>query len=130
MPGLMYKDSIDYIKEYLDEYTLAEEFSSKGDLFVGDIKLGNKTYKVGGVFFDTTPNLIANNILKNYNIDILLLYHNVKKIVIFRKSEKVDIDLGKLAKQLSYGGGKPDVAGCVVNDKIISITKLLDKYVR
>ena len=130
MPGLMYKDSIDYIKEYLDEYTLADEFANKGDLFVGDVKLGEKIYKVGGVFFDTSPNLIANNILKNYDIDILLLYHSVKKIVIFRKSENIDIDLSKLAKQLSYGGGKPDIAGCVVNNRIVGITKLLNKYVR
>ena len=42
-----------------------------------------------------------------------------------RKNKNCGIDLGKLAKQLSSGGGTSDVAGCILNDTIINITKLL-----
>lgn len=120
------KEAINLIKKYLDEYTLLEEYSFNGDIFHEIIKLGEKEYNIGGVFFQENPNLLANYVFKNYsNIDILLLINPKDKIVILRKSIKCDIDLGKLAKQLSTGGGKNKIAGCLLNDKILNLTKLL-----
>ena len=109
------RDSVIYIKKYIDEYSSVKEFVSIDKIFSENIKLGDKDYEVGGVFFNDNPNLIANYIFDNYDI----------KIDILRKNKKVDIDLSKLAKQLSKGGGKTYIAGCILNDKIINLTKLL-----
>ena len=121
------REAINLIKKYLDEYNLLEEYSFTGDIFYEKIKLGDKNYGVAGVFFHENPNLLANYIFKNYNkvVDIVLLINLKNKIVILRKNKDCDIDLGKLAKQLSTGGGKNEVAGCLLNDKILNLTKLL-----
>jgi hypothetical protein len=122
------KEAINLIKRYLDEYNLLEEYTFNGDIFHENIKLGGTIYGVAGVFFEDNPNLLANYILKEYNtvVDIVLLIDLKNKIVILRKAKNCDMDLGKLAKQLSTGGGKDEVAGCLLNDKILNLTKLLN----
>jgi hypothetical protein len=120
------KDSILLIKKYIDEYNLQEQFSFNGDIFYEKIKLGEKVYGVAGIFFKDNPNLIANHIFENNNlVDILMLINMEDNIVIFRKFKNVEIDLSKLAKQLSKGGGSSDIAGCIFNDKILNLTKIL-----
>ena len=125
------REAINLIKKYLDEYNLLEEFSFIGDIFYEKIKLGDKDYGVVGAFFDENPNLLANYIFKNHNkvVDIILLINLENKIVILRKNKDCDIDLGKLAKQLSTGGGRNEVAGCLLNDKILNLTKLLKNII-
>jgi hypothetical protein len=122
------KEAINLIKRYLDEYNLLEEYTFNGDIFHENIKLGGTIYGVAGVFFEDNPNLLANYILKEYStvVDIVLLIDLKNKIVILRKAKNCDMDLGKLAKQLSTGGGKDEVAGCLLNDKILNLTKLLN----
>ena len=125
------KDSILLIKKYLDEYNSVEEVASIDKVFTEKIKLGDNEYNVGGIFFNNNPNLIANYIFSNksYTIDILLLINIENKVVILRKqNDEINIDLSKLAKQLSKGGGKHNIAGCILNDKIINLTKLLKPY--
>ena len=120
------REAINLIKKYLDEYNLLEEYSFTGDIFYEKIKLGDQNYGIAGVFFDKNPNLLANYIFKEYNVvDIILLINLENKIVILRKNKDCGMDLGKLAKQLSTGGGKNEVAGCLLNDKILNLTKLL-----
>jgi|TARA_A100000171_G_C2093294_1_gene125678 hypothetical protein len=125
------KDSILLIKKYLDEYNSVEEVVSIDKVYSEKIKLGDNEYNVGGIFFNDNPNLIANYIFSNksYVLDILLLINIEKNIVILRKKEDgININLSKLAKQLSKGGGKHNIAGCILNDKIINLTKLLKPY--
>jgi adenine specific DNA methylase Mod len=124
MPG---REAINLIKRYLDEYNLLEEYSFDGDIFHEKIKLGDKDYGVAGVFFHENPNLLANYIFKKHSteVDIVLLINLENKIVILRKNKDCDMDLGKLAKQLSTGGGKNEIAGCLLNEKILNLTKLL-----
>lgn len=128
MPG---REAINLIKKYLDEYNLLEEYTFAGDIFHNKIKLGDKDYGVAGVFFNENPNLLANYIFKEYDpiVDIILLINLENEIVILRKNKECDIDLGKLAKQLSTGGGKDEIAGCILNDKILNLTKLLKPLV-
>jgi len=119
------------IKKYLDEYNSVEEVVSIDKVYSEKIKLGDNEYNVGGIFFNDNPNLIANYIFSNksYVLDILLLINIEKNIVILRKKEDgININLSKLAKQLSKGGGKHNIAGCILNDKIINLTKLLKPY--
>lgn len=124
MPG---REAINLIKKYLDEYNLLEEYTFDGDIFHNKITLGDKDYGVAGIFFHENPNLLANYIFKKYDsvVDIALLINLENEIVILRKNKECDVDLGKLAKQLSIGGGKETVAGCLLNDKILNLTKLL-----
>ena len=121
------KEAINLIKKYLDEYNLLEEYTFDGDIFHKNIRLGDREYGIAGVFFDENPNLLANFILKEYDliIDIVLLINLKNKVVILRKSKNCNMDLSKLAKQLSTGGGKGEVAGCLLNNKILNLTKLL-----
>ena len=112
MPG---REAINLIKKYLDEYNLLEEYTFDGDIFHNKITLGDKDYGVAGIFFHENPNLLANYIFKKYDsvVDIALLINLENEIVILRKNKECDVDLGKLAKQLSTGGGKETVAGCL-----------------
>ena len=120
------KDSLILIKKYIDEYLEVENDTLNCEIYSNEISLGGKLYNVGGVFFDKGPNSIANEIFdKDETVDILLLINIKNKVVILRKKEGCEINLGKLAKQLSKGGGREDIAGCILNDKIINLTKLL-----
>jgi hypothetical protein len=121
------REAISLIKKYLDEYNLLEEYTFNGEVFHEKINLGEKEYGVAGVFFDNNPNLLANYIFKQYDlvVDILLLINLKQNIVILRKNKECDMNLGNLAKQLSTGGGKDEVAGCLLNEKILNITKIL-----
>lgn len=119
------KDSVLLIKKYLEEFSSVEEYCNSNTIYKQNIKIAGEHYNVGGIFFEDKPNLIANYIINNYDIDILFLINLKNKITILRKNGKVKIDLSKLAKQLSKGGGNDKIAGCLLNDNIMNLTKNL-----
>jgi hypothetical protein len=118
-------DTLHIIKQFITDYTTKARYNINTPLYKGNLPIGNNTYSIVGVFFENSPHALADSIIESTDTDIVLLLNLQQKVVLLRKSKTCDIDLGKLAKQLSTGGGKPDVAGCLLNDKIINLTKLL-----
>jgi len=103
-----------------------EEYFKKEQLFKGNIKIGGTNHTVIGGFFSFSPNEIAERALDENNGDIIFLMNLNTKTCIMRKSKSCDIHMGKLAETLADGGGHEDAAGCLLNDTIINITKLLE----
>ena len=103
-----------------------EEYFKKEKIFKGNIKISGKERTVLGGFFSFSPNEIAERALDENNGDIIFLMNLNTKTCIMRKSKSCDIHMGKLAETLADGGGHEDAAGCLVNDTIINITKLLE----
>ena len=103
-----------------------QEYFKKEKIFKGNIKISGKECTVLGGFFSFSPNEIAERALDENNGDIIFLMNLNTKTCIMRKSKSCDIHMGKLAETLADGGGHEDAAGCLVNDTIINITKLLE----
>ena len=80
-----------------------------------------KLREMTGVGFKDCKSALDEN-----NGDIIFLMNLNTKTCIMRKSKSCDIHMGKLAETLADGGGHEDAAGCLVNDTIINITKLLE----
>lgn len=118
-------DTVQIIKKFITDYTSTLAYFKESDLYKGSVVLGGTSYNILGAFFSTNPHSIANKALEDHGGDIIFLINIEKNVVLMRKNKNCGIDLGKLAKQLSSGGGTSDVAGCVLNDTIINITKLL-----
>jgi len=119
------RDTLHIIKQFITDYNTKSEYNIDTSLYKGSLPIGKNTYTVVGVFFENNPHALADSIIESIDTDIVLLLNLQQEVVLLRKNKTCGIDLGKLAKQLSVGGGKPDVAGCLLNDKIINLTKLL-----
>ena len=119
------RDTLHIIKQFITDYNTKLEYNIDTPLYKGSLPIGSNTYSVVGVFFENNPHALADSIIESTDTDIVLLLNLQQEVVLLRKNKTCGIDLGKLAKQLSVGGGKPDVAGCLLNDKIINLTKLL-----
>ena len=117
-------ETLHIIKQFIAEYTTIPEYNINTPLYSGNITIGNTIYSVVGVFFENNPHALADSIIKCTNSDIVILLNLQQNVTLLRKNKTCGIDLGKLAKHLSIGGGKPDVAGCILSDKIINLTKL------
>lgn len=100
-----------------------ERFFKEETIHVGELKLGGKNYKIAGVFVTFSPNEIAERIIKEHDIDFVLMINLNAKNVYLRKNVKCTLDMGKLANKLMDGGGHEDAAGGKLNDTIINITK-------
>lgn len=118
-------DTLQIIKKFITDYTSTLAYFKDSDFYKGSIVLGGTSYIIIGAFFTESPHSIANKALEDYDGDIIFLINPEKNVVLLRKKDSCSVDLGKLAKQLSSGGGTSEVAGCVLNDTIINITKLL-----
>ena len=118
-------ETLHIIKQFITDYTTKTEYKINTPLYKGNLPIGNNIYSLVGVFFENNPHALADSIIECTNTDIVLLINLQEKVALLRKNKTCGIDLGKLAKQLSIGGGKTDVAGCLLNEKIINLTKLL-----
>jgi len=72
-----------------------------------------------------SPNEIAENIIKKYKVDFVIMINIKGKSVYMRRGKECTLNMGKLASKLIEGGGHEDAAGGILNDSIINITKFL-----
>ncbi len=91
----------------------------------GIINFNGEPYTVLGIITDSNYNNIATKALKEYAADIIMLIDIKNNIALFQKEAKCPVDLNKLVRKLSTGGGTADIAGCLLNENIIKLTKLL-----
>ena len=97
------------------------------DFYVGDFKIQGVFRKVIATFADTCINEVASE-LTNMGFEIAIVVNAVTKKVNFRKNHHSNVDLPKLAKNLTDGGGYKNTAGGLLTEKFMTFTKLLNKY--
>ena len=102
-----------------------EEYFQKETIYKGSINIGDSSYSIIGGFFSFSPNEISERIIRENGCDIVILMNIKTKTCTFRKSKDCPVNMGKLAEKLADGGGHEDAAGCLMNDNIINLTKLL-----
>ena len=102
-----------------------EEYFQKETIYKGSINIGDSSYSIIGGFFSFSPNEISERIIQENGCDIVILMNIKTKTCTFRKSKDCPVNMGKLAEKLADGGGHEDAAGCLMNDNIINLTKLL-----
>lgn len=112
---------IDFYKSKIDKII------KECDFYVGDFKIQGIFRKVIATFADTCINEVAAELTKlGYEIAIVVNTRSQK--VNFRKNHLSNVDLAKLAKTLSDGGGYKNTAGGLITEKFMNFTKLLTKY--
>ena len=114
-----HKNTLALINKKLEQYFKNEK------LYMGKIKLGQNEFNAMGGFFTFCPNEISERALKENKGDFIILINPNTKTVCFRRSKECTLSMSKLASKLGNGGGHEDAAGCLLNDNIINITKLL-----
>lgn len=97
------------------------------DFYVGDFKIQGVFRKVIATFADTCINEVAAE-LTNMGFEIAIVVNAATKKVNYRKNHHSNVDLPKLAKSLTDGGGYKNTAGGILTDKFMTFTKLLNKY--
>lgn len=112
---------IDFYKNKIKKIIQAEEF------YVGDFKIQGVFRKVIATFADTCVNEVAAE-LTEMGFEIAMVVNTNTSKVSFRKNHHSNIDLPKLAKALTDGGGYKNTAGGIITDKFMNFTKLLQKY--
>jgi nanoRNase/pAp phosphatase (c-di-AMP/oligoRNAs hydrolase) len=119
------QETLQIIKNFINEHFEIVSTFNQLEVHQGIISIGGSEYNVVGVVAASNFNAIATKLLNDYSADIILIIDIKRNIALMRKSSTCLVNLSKLAKQLSIGGGTADAAGCILNDKIINITKLL-----
>lgn len=97
------------------------------DLFIGEnIPIGDGMYSVAAAFSSTYIDEVSRFILmKNPDVDAVIIVNSPQKRVHFRKSKKSKIDLVGLSRVIADGGGYNNTAGGKLNETFIEFTKLL-----
>ena len=84
-----------------------------------------KDFKVVSTFTSKHVNEVANYMLDKYDADVAIMVNLDIKVVSFRKSRGVDLNLGKLAEKLCDGGGSHNLAGGKLTETFANWTKTL-----
>ena len=116
-----HKNTLRIVENKINKYFETEP------LYIGNIPVSGKEYKVLGGFFSFAPNEISERALEEQNADFIILINRESKTVCLRRSKDCKLSMGKLASKIANGGGHEDAAGCLLNDNIINITKLLSE---
>ncbi len=116
-------NALNIVERKINDYFKTEQ------IFKGTLKISNENHNVLGGFFSFSPNEISERALHDYGGDFIILMNLNSKTCTFRRAKDCTVDMGKLAEKLADGGGHADAAGCLLNDNIINLTKLLQPYV-
>ena len=114
-----HKNTLNIVERKINDYFKNEQ------LYKGKIKISNNEYTLIGGFFSFAPNEISERALEELNGDMIILMNLNSKTCTLRKNKNCPVNMGKLAEKLADGGGHEDAAGCLMNDNIINLTKLL-----
>jgi oligoribonuclease NrnB/cAMP/cGMP phosphodiesterase (DHH superfamily) len=96
------------------------------DFYVGDVKIQGVFRKVIATFAEVCINEVASE-LTGMGYEMAIIVNSNTRKVSFRKNHHSNLDLSKVAKTLTDGGGYKNTAGGIITEKFMSFTKLLDK---
>jgi oligoribonuclease NrnB/cAMP/cGMP phosphodiesterase (DHH superfamily) len=111
---------IDFYKSKIKKIIQASDF------YIGDVKIQGVFRKVIATFADVCVNEVAFE-LTGMGYEMAIIVNPNTQKVSFRKNHYSNLDLSKVAKTLTDGGGYKNTAGGIITEKFMSFTKLLDK---
>jgi nanoRNase/pAp phosphatase (c-di-AMP/oligoRNAs hydrolase) len=94
------------------------------DMFEALITISKKERKIVSAFATTCINDVAEYIIKTNKAEIGIVVNLQSKKVSFRKDKASDVDLSKIAKKLTDGGGHTFASGGMVTNKFLAFTRL------
>ena len=96
-------------------------------IFAGKIPMCGGKYNVYATTADTAINEVAHHIIDNYKCDVCMVMNIQTGRISFRKNKETaaSVDLGTLASVLADGGGHAYSAGGTINEKVMTLTKML-----
>ena len=93
-------------------------------IYEASIPINKANRRVVSAFATSCINDVADHLIDKHNAEVSIVVNLESKKVSFRKSKSCDVDLGKLAKALTGGGGHTFAAGGLVTEKFLTFTKL------
>jgi oligoribonuclease NrnB/cAMP/cGMP phosphodiesterase (DHH superfamily) len=95
------------------------------NVHIATVPIQGKQQKMVSVFATSHINEVADHIIKNYKADIGFVVNTNSNKVSVRRSDKCDVDLGKLAAKLfDTGGGHKSAAGGDLCNSFLTFSKL------
>lgn len=101
------------------------KFISQNTVYSGTVMLGDKDVRICSIIADFCINEIAQEILTKTNSEIAIVVNTRSGSVSFRRDRDSQINVAKLAKKISNGGGHPAAAGGSITPEFLAFTKLL-----
>jgi len=100
---------------------------SELDVYHGMIPISGKKYKINATMASENLNEVAHYVVDSFDCDICMVINLKTSRVSFRKNKNriPDLDLGKLATTIAEGGGHINSAGGKLNEKVMTLTKML-----
>jgi len=89
------------------------------------LKIGKNKYHILATFASKSINEVADHMFEYYKPDIAIIVNLKSNHVSFRRGDKVDLNVGKLAELIADGGGHAYAAGGTVTPEFQAFTKLL-----
>lgn len=105
-----YKDKLNKIKSDLD-------------VFSAKLPIGGNPIKFVSTFSNSFINEVSDWLLKDFGADISIVINVNNNRVSFRRGKNCDVDLSKLAKKISNGGGKEYSAGGYLTEELMELSK-------
>lgn len=93
-------------------------------IYEANIPINKANRRVVSAFATSCINDVADHLIDKHDAEISIVVNLESKKVSYRKSKQSDVDLGKLAKTLTDGGGHTFAAGGLVTEKFLAFTKL------
>ena len=97
---------------------------SELELFTTTLPMGNNKYKAVSTFAVSHINDVADYIIKKEHADIGIVINLKSRKVSFRRGKGSSIDVSKVAKKLTGGGGHEYSAGGKITEKFLTLSKI------
>lgn len=96
-------------------------------IFAGEIPICGNQYNLYATMADSAINEVAHHVIDNYKCDICMVLNIQTSRISFRKNKETAaaVDLGNLASVIADGGGHAYSAGGKINERVMTLTKML-----
>lgn len=105
-----------------------ERLLVEDSIYVAEISLGGEKVKLCSIFADVCINEMAQKIIEKTKSDIGIVVNVKSGSVSFRRSKKSKVDVSKLAKKISEGGGHEAASGGKLTETFMEFTKIFKPY--
>jgi len=92
--------------------------------FTADIPISGNTYKFVSTFASECINDVAHHMVEHKGADVSIVVNVKTNRVSYRKNKLIDVDLSKIAKKISAGGGHRYAAGGTLTPDFQNFSKM------
>ena len=101
-----------------------KNIKSELQVFGADVPIKNKKYKFVSTFANECINEVAEHIIDDNSADVGLVVNLRSNKISFRKNKQIDLDLSRLAKKFTGGGGHSYAAGGQMTKDFLTFSKV------